>query len=439
MAFADLAEALTWLDAHVDFESTVPDNKRLPSLERMRALMVLLADPERAVPAIHITGTNGKGSTATMATSLLMSLGLSVGTYTSPNLERVNERIARNAQAISDDELREVLWSLALLEPLLPKPASRFELLTAAALSWFASEAVDVAVVEVGLGGTWDATNVLDAPVCVITNVSYDHTDVLGPTLEHIATDKSGIAKAASTVVIGESNLRIASLIDDVVRANGATQVWKRGAEFSCEENDLALGGRLVSLRTPTRTYREILVPLHGAHQGDNAAVALAAVEALVGQSLSDDVVAEGFASTRIPGRLEVVARHPLVVLDGAHNPAGMEVLARALRDEFSVDGAKVALVGMLRARDPRLMLAPLLEAGVREVVLTRPDSPRAMEVELLEEVASSLGYSTEVETDIAAALRRAKALAGETGLVVVTGSLYLVGSARTLCLGPPS
>ncbi len=326
-----------------------------------------------------MTGTNGKGSTSAMVTALLMAKGLSVGTYTSPNLHVVEERLARNAQPIDDESLTAVLTELALLEPLLDERPTRFELLTAAALAWFAAEAVDAMVVEVGLGGTWDCTNVVHADVAVLTNVSFDHTDVLGPTLEAIATDKSGIVDAGSTVVVGETRPELVAIVEERAAERGAGPVWVSGRDFGCRSNLVAVGGRLVTLWTPGGTYEDVLVPLHGAHQGENAACALAAAEAFFGAPLDLEVVEEAFASVRVPGRLEVLGRHPLLLVDGAHNAAGMAALGQALREEFAVEGTSVAVVGMLSGRDPSAMLAPLAAAGVGTVVACAPSSPRAM------------------------------------------------------------
>ena len=291
MTFADLPEALGWLDSHIDFESTMPTRRTLPSLERMRALAALLGDPQTAYPVIHITGTNGKGSTAAMTTSLLAAMGLRVGTYTSPNLSRVNERIARNGEPIDDEAFVDVLDSLSRIESLMDEPPTRFELLTAAALTWFADEAVDIAVVEVGLGGTWDCTNIVHGAVSVITNISYDHTEVLGPTLEDIARDKAGIIKSGGRVVVGETDPTLLALFRTAADAAGAQEFWARDIDFACTSNRVAVGGRLVDLRTPGAAYGELLVPLHGSHQGDNAACALAAAEAFFDAPLPEDVV----------------------------------------------------------------------------------------------------------------------------------------------------
>jgi dihydrofolate synthase/folylpolyglutamate synthase len=430
-SFDDLDQAVAWLDGHVNYESVMPTRRSLPTLDRMRELMRALGEPQAAYPAIHLTGTNGKGSTAAMVTALLGASGLSAGTYTSPNLSRVNERIARNGEPIDDGALLEVLQTLARVEGQLAEPPTRFELLTAGALLWFADEAVDVAVVEVGLGGRWDCTNVVDGDVAVITNISYDHTEVLGPTLEDIATDKSGIIKTGSRVVVGETRPGLVALFRDRAEAAGATEVWVRGEAFDCTANRVAVGGRLVDLRTPGAAYGEVLVPLHGAHQGDNAAVALAAVEAFFGRPLHEDVVEEAFVHVRVPGRLEVVGRHPLVVVDGAHNVAGMTSLARSLAEEFAAEEATVAVVGMLSGRDPSAMLGALAEAGVASVVACAPDTPRAMPAGVVAEAATGLGMEVVVAVDPADALTVATARAGPDGRVVVCGSLYVVAAAR--------
>src|ERR1700729_2602987 len=275
MPFTDLPEAIAWLDSHIDFESIAPTRRALPTLDRIRELVGILGDPQRAYPSVHLTGTNGKGSTAAMVTALFGAQGLTVGTYTSPNLYRVNERISRNGEPIDDDAFRAVLETLAGLEGLLSDRPTRFELLTAAAFAWFADEAVDVAVVEVGLGGTWDSTNVIDANVAAITNVSFDHTEVLGPTLADIAGDKAGIFKQGSRVVIGETDPALVALLRLKATEAGAEEIWVRGEDYGWTANRVAVGGRLLDLRTPQGSYGEVLVPLHGAHQGDNAATAL--------------------------------------------------------------------------------------------------------------------------------------------------------------------
>jgi dihydrofolate synthase / folylpolyglutamate synthase len=429
--FDGVEDALAWLDSHIDFESQMPRRRALPTLDRMRALTALLDEPQESIPSIHITGTNGKGSTSAMATALLLAKGLTVGTYTSPNLHAVAERLAQNGEPIDDASLTNVLTELALLETLLPERLTRFELLTAAALSWFATEAVDAMVIEVGLGGTWDSTNVVHGDVAVLTNVSFDHTDVLGPTLEGIARDKAGIIEPGSRVVVGEMAPDLVDIVTSRAAEVGASSVWVAGRDFGCETNRVAVGGRVVTLWTPGGRYEDVLVPLHGAHQGVNASVALTAVEAFFGDPLAPDVVEEGLATVRVPGRLEVLGRRPLLLVDGAHNAAGMAALADALTEEFAVDGASVAVVGMLSGRDPSAMLAPLVSVGVSAVVACEPDSPRAMPVAAVSEAGRALGLSVYEEPDVGNALRVARGMVDADGLVVVAGSLYVVGTAR--------
>jgi dihydrofolate synthase / folylpolyglutamate synthase len=429
--FSSLGEALAWLDAHIDYESAMPSRRALPTLDRMRELVAVMGDPQVSIPAIHVTGTNGKGSTAAMATALIGAKGLTVGTYTSPNLSFVNERISRNGEPIDDESFTEVLGALATLEAMLQERPTRFELLTAAALRWFSDEAVDSMVIEVGVGGSWDCTNVVDAEVAVITNVSFDHTEILGPSLEGIAWDKSGIIKPASRVVVGSNDPQLVEIVRARADEVGAGEVWILGEEFDCTANRLAVGGRLVDLRTPEGLYPEILVPLHGPHQGINAVTALAAVEAFFGAPLDEDVVELGFASVSIPGRFEILGRHPLVIIDGAHNVAGVEALHRALDEGFAVEGKKVAVVGMLTGRDPSAMLRPLMDSGIRDFVVCAPNSPRALDPSVIAEAANALGNTVRVIPDVADAVREALAGLGDDDLLVVAGSLYVVASAR--------
>jgi dihydrofolate synthase/folylpolyglutamate synthase len=429
--FSTLDEALQWLDGHIDFESKMPSRRALPTLDRMRALMALLGDPHESIPSVHVTGTNGKGSTSAMVSTLLMAQGLSVGTYTSPNLHRVSERLAHNGEPIDDDTFMGVLSELASIESMLEERPTRFELLTAAALSWFADDAVDAMVVEVGLGGAWDSTNVVHGDVSVLTNFSYDHTDVLGPTLEGIAEDKSGIIEAGGVVVVGETRPDLIAIVEAHAARVGAAAVWVAGRDFGCAENRVAVGGRLVTLWTPGSRYEDVLVPLHGAHQGTNAACALAAAEAFFGRPLEPDVVEEGFAAVRVPGRLEVLGRRPLLLVDGAHNVAGMTALGLALAEEFAVDGHSVAVVGMLSGRDPLAMLAGLAPADVTTLIACEPNSERALPATDVADAGRVLGLTVHVEPSVLDALALARSLVNARGLVVVAGSLYTVGTAR--------
>ena len=385
-------EMVAWLDSHIDYELAMPTRVGAPTLDRIRAWCRLLGDPERSCPVIHITGTNGKGSTAKILSELLGADGLTVGTYTSPNLARVNERLARNGEPIDDDELAEVLDSLATLEPMLTERSTRFELLTAAAFLWFADSPVDVAVVEVGLGGLWDATNVVDPDVAVVTNVSYDHVEILGPTLVDIATEKAGIIKPGCRLVVGETAPELLAVFLARARECGVAETWVRGEEFDCVTRQVAVGGSLLDLRTPGAHYHELFLALHGAHQGDNAACALAAAEAFFGAPLAPEVVEHAMGNVRVPGRFEIVGRSPVIVLDGAHNVAGAHALAATMRSELSVEGETVAVIGMLQGRDPSAMLEALRPAGVTTVVACTAPSPRALPATAIAEAARALG-----------------------------------------------
>jgi dihydrofolate synthase / folylpolyglutamate synthase len=424
---ASLEESLAWLDQHINLEARAGRVEHL-SLDRMRRLVDVLGDPQRAYPVIHLTGTNGKGSTARLITSLLVEAGLSVGTYTSPHLQRINERIARSGDPISDDELAEVLSDLEQFEGLVGEKCSYFELLTAAALRWFADVAVDVAVVEVGLLGRYDATNVCDGTVAVVTNVGQDHTDLVGDWRAKIASEKAGVIKPGSTLVLGETD----ELLAPIFYRAGAAEVWERDREFACEANELAVGGRLLALRTPWHTLDDVFLSLHGAHQGDNAACALAAAEAFFAQPLDDDVVVQAFGSVTMPGRFEIVGREPLVVLDGAHNPEGAAVAAATLRDDFMQQGRRIIVIGMLQPRDPVALLDALEVDDSTLVVACEPDWPRALAPSAIAAAASALGADVIEEPDVGRAVDRARRLAAPEDAVLITGSLYVVGAART-------
>jgi dihydrofolate synthase/folylpolyglutamate synthase len=430
-------DARAWLDAHVNLESGIgaPAGRErgAPTLERIGVLMRYLGSPELEFPVIHLTGTNGKTSTARMISRLLVSFGLKVGSYTSPHLERVNERLGMDGEPVSDADLDELLYAVSLVESSVDVHPSFFEVLTAAAYRWFADEAVDVAVVEVGLGGTWDATNVVDAEVAVVTNVSIDHVEYLGPTREDIAAEKAGIVKPGATLVLGESD-------PDVVApflARAPAQVLERGRAFGVRGNELALGGRVVDLFTPAGAYDDIYVPLHGAYQADNAALALTAAEAFVGDGIPPDVVSDAFAGVTSPGRLEVVGRNPLLILDGAHNVAGAQAMRAALREEFA-SGPRTLVVGLLREKEPHEMLQALGVDDATLLVVCRPPSPRALDPALVAKAAVDLGMAedqVEIVESVQEAVAEALVSTPEGGQVVVTGSLYVVGAARSLLM----
>lgn len=444
------SEARTWLDGHVDLEREGSDAPPPPpTLDRMRAVTELLGSPQLEYPSVHVTGTNGKTSTARMISSLLDGLDVSTGTYTSPHLERLNERISHNGEPISDGDLADTLSRVALVEEFVEERPTFFEIVTAGALSWFADVAVEAAVIEVGLGGTWDATNVVDGAVAVVTNISVDHVEYLGNSREGIADDKAGIIVPGSTLVLGETDPDLVGRFLD----RGAGTVLRRGVDFAVTDNSLAHGGRLVSLRTPDAAYSDILLPLHGAHQADNAAVALAAAEAFVGAPLPAAVVENAFLAATSPGRLEVVGHQPLVVLDGAHNVAGARAILAALSEEFA-PGPRTLLVGLLREKDAREMLEALDVTTAEHIVCARPPSPRAMNPEDLADAARTLGADTAritvvdagagqrvtpaagERTDLRDALDVARSVTAADGQLLVTGSLYLVGAVRTALVG---
>ena len=431
----NIDEARPWLDAHINLESLgAPAGAERRSsalaLDRVRNLVELLGSPQLSYPTIHLTGTNGKTSVARMTAGLLAEAGLSVGSYTSPHLERVNERLSWNAAPIDDDALAEVLTVVADVAGHLSDPPSYFEILTAAALHWFADVAVDVAVVEVGLGGGRDATNIVDGRVAVVTNVSVDHVEYIGPTIRDIATEKAGIVKPDATLILGETDPEIAAIFRQHVKAD---QVVMRDVDFGVRSARLAHGGRVVDLYTPGGRYDEVLLPLHGAHQAQNAAAALAATEAFLGNALASEVVEEAFAAVQSPGRLEVVGHAPLVLLDGAHNVVGAGALRAALAEEF-VDAPRIVVVGLLREKEPHEMLEALGVATAARLVCCRPPSPRALEPEVLAAAARDLGVDpARIETVelVAEAVARALALAEPEDQIIVTGSLYTVGAAR--------
>jgi dihydrofolate synthase/folylpolyglutamate synthase len=419
-------EAFAYLDAHANYDTTGRIDS--PTLSRIERIVAAMGDPQLTYPVIHVTGTNGKGSTTQMITRLLMAHGLTVGTYTSPHLERLSERITRNGEPIADEEFAEQIAAVADIEGLIGVRPSYFEALTAAAFRWFADVAIDIAVVEVGLLGRWDATNVCVAQVAVITNIGIDHTEFAGPTKVDIANEKAGIIKPTSAVVIGETDPELVS----VFTAAGGASSFVRGDDFDVLENNLALHGRMLDLRTPTTIYPEVFLPLHGRHQGDNAVVALTAVEAFFAAPVSSELVTEGFADVTMPGRFEVLGHQPLVIVDGAHNPMGADSCAQVFFDDFDPAGRKLLVVGCLRGRDAREMLSALRADEFDIVFTATAPSPRGMPAEQLTSAARALGCDHVVEcTTVEQACDRAVRSAETDDAVLVTGSLYTVGAAR--------
>jgi dihydrofolate synthase/folylpolyglutamate synthase len=435
-------DARAWLGGHVNLEAglNTPVSARergAPTLERIGTLLRYFGSPEVEYPAVQVTGTNGKTTTARMCSELLRAEGFRVGMITSPHLQAVNERMAIDGEPVDDATLDDLLYSAMLVEREVGVEASYFELLVGCALRWFADEAVDVAVVEVGLGGTWDATNLVHGQVAVVTNVAIDHVEYLGPTREEIATEKAGIIKPGATLVLGETDEHL----QEIFTARDAARVVRRNADFGVRRNVLAIGGRMVDLFATRAEYPDLFLPLHGSHQADNAAIALAAAEAFVDAELPHDVVADAFRRVTAPGRLEVVSRQPLVVLDGAHNVAGAHALRDALREEFG-DTARTLIVGLLREKEPHEMLAAL---GIEELakadpagllVCCRPPSPRALDPAIVARAAIDLGMPEdriEVVDGVAEGVGTALLATPEEGQIVVAGSLYVVGAARSV------
>ena len=402
MRFHSYVEALTWLESHVDFELVAPNRQDVPTLQPIVDTLALCADPQHDYPTIHVTGTNGKGTTTTMTSALLSATGLRVGTFTSPDLHAINERIAVNGEPIDDESFVLLFSRLADVESVSGIALTRFELLTVAALLHFSDEGVDVGVIEVGMGGTWDSTNVIDSDVAVLTNVDLDHTAVLGSTISAIASDKVGIFRSQR---IGDS--------------------------FVLERNDLAVGGRAITVRTPFETYEDVLVSLHGIHQGVNAATAIVAAEAFLGRALGLEVVGSTLASVRMPGRMELISRRPMIVVDGAHNPAGIRALVATLDGAFHVQGERRCVLGMLSGRDIDDMVIPLVTLGFTEFHCCAPLSPRALAASEVAAAVRRHGGVAYEHRSGTSALAHARERSTDEDLIVVAGSLYLVAEVR--------
>jgi dihydrofolate synthase/folylpolyglutamate synthase len=413
--------------------------KTAPSLHRIEAICETMNHPEKTLQTIHITGTNGKTTTARIATSLLAATGLSVGTYTSPHLENMRERIALNGESISDSDFEDLfshlLPYLQHVESQLGEGLTYFEVLTAMFFLWGAEAALDAAVIEVGLGGRWDATNVVEAAVAVITNVGLDHVGLLGTTKDRIALEKVGIVKDGAAVVTAEVSPEASSVIAEEVETRKAS-LSIIGRDFEATQNRLAVGGRYLALRTSVEAYEDLFLPLHGSHQGLNAAVATeAVVRFLPAQILAHEVVAQGLADVTAPGRLETLRPlgedGPTVVLDVAHNPDGMSALVNSLIEAFAFENA-IVVVAILADKDYEGMLSELGRLPCR-LIATRPSTVRSVDPSRLQEHAAKIGIDCEVIEDVRTAVTSALNQAGESEFVCISGSHYLVGEARPL------
>ncbi|MBB2948145.1 dihydrofolate synthase/folylpolyglutamate synthase [Actinoplanes lutulentus] len=416
-------------------------------MRKIRDLMDVLGSPQRAYPAIHLTGTNGKTSTARMIDGLLRAHGLHTGRYTSPHLETVRERISLDGDPVTEDRLVTIYDDVAPLADLVdaryPEPLTYFDMTTAMAYAAFADAPVDIAVVEVGLGGEEDATNVIDAGVCVLTPIGLDHTEWLGDTIEDIAWHKVGIIHKDATVITALQDEDAMRPILERCADMGAT-LAREGSEFGVVERTQAVGGQVLTLQGLGGIYDEIFLPLFGAHQAQNAALALAAVEAFLGagpdKQLEADLVREGFSGVDSPGRLERVRSAPTILLDGAHNPHGMAATVKALEEEFTFRHLVVVLA-VLGDKDVSGLL-DLLEPIAARLVVTQNSSPRSMPVEELSQLAIEFFGEDRVTItqNMPDAIEEAVILAeddssGElSGVgVLITGSVVTVADARRL------
>jgi dihydrofolate synthase / folylpolyglutamate synthase len=422
-----------------------------PSRGRIEALMDLLGQPQRTYRSIHLTGTNGKSTTTRMIDELLRGFGLRTGRYTSPHLSEMTERIVIDGEPVSDARFAEAVTEISpfleIVDERFDTKLTFFEALTGLAFAVFADTPVDVAVVEVGLGGTWDATNVLDAPVAVVTPIGLDHMQYLGDTVGEIATEKAGIIHAGATAILAAQPAdAAAALLKRVVEVEAT--VAREGLEFGVVERQVAVGGQVMTLQGLAGVYPEIFLPLHGVHQAQNAACALAAVEAFFGAGgesgpIDVDVVRAAFAAVRSPGRLEAVRAAPTVLVDASHNPAGMRATVDAVGEAFDFRRL-IGVVSMLGDKDVRSSLS-ILEPALDQIVVTQNSSTRALTADELAAVAVDVfgpdrvtvepRLDDAIETAVALAEDDPEGVLSGAG-VLVTGSVVTAGQARALLVG---
>ncbi len=419
-----------------------PENRIAPTLERIALLVDLLGSPQLTYPTIHIGGTNGKTTTSRMVDSLLFAMGLRTGRFTSPHLETYRERISINGQPIDPKELiftyNDIAAYFDLVDSKFENPITFFEAITGLAFAAFAEHPVDVGVIEVGMGGEWDATNVVDPDVAVIMPIDYDHTEYLGTTLSEIARTKAGIIKAGSFVVLAQQEVEAAEELLKKAAEVGA-DIAREGLEYEVETRALAVGGQLLTIRTPHDTYEDIFLPLHGKHQASNAAAALVAVEAFFGeQELDHDAVLTGFAAVASPGRCEILHYDPTIIIDAAHNPHGARALSETLTSEFNFDET----IGVFAAMGDKDVEGALisLEKVFNSIIVTASTSSRAMSPDALEVIAIKVfGHDRVFKSPtLEAAIERAikdtvRPLSDETIGIVITGSVVTAGEARTI------
>lgn len=420
-----------------------PESKIEPSLDRISALVDALGSPQLSFPTIHIGGTNGKTSTSRMVDALFTELEYRTGRFTSPHLENFLERISIKGAPISPAEMiatyNDVALYLDLIDSRSQFPISYFEALTAMAFVAFAEHPVDIGIIEVGMGGEWDATNVLQSAVSVLMPIGLDHTEYLGESIEEIALTKSGIIKPESHVVLAAQEPEVARILLEKVVAKAAIP-YREGIEFALLRRDIAVGGQLISVKGIHGDYTDIYLPLHGAHQAANATIAIASVEAFVGVKLDEELVRSAFAHVSSPGRLEILHRDPTVIVDAAHNPHGAMALAQTISTEFDFESV-FCVLGILGEKDARGVLKAL-EPVVDRLVVTQSDSPRALPVDDLYDLALEI-FGTErtfKERDLATAITYAmeqatliNQVSEGVSAVVVTGSVVTAGSARVI------
>jgi len=420
-----------------------PESKIEPSLDRISALVDALGSPQLSYPTVHIGGTNGKTSTSRMVDALFSELDYRTGRFTSPHLESFLERISIKGEAIAPAELIATYNDIALYLDLIDSrsdfPISYFEALTAMAFVAFAEHPVDIGIIEVGMGGDWDATNIVQSAVSVLMPIGLDHMEYLGETIEEIARTKSGIIKPESHVVLAAQEPEVARILLEKVVEKSAIP-YREGLEFALTKRDIAVGGQLISVRGVHSEYTDIYLPLHGAHQAANAAVAIATVEAFVGVKLDEELVRAAFANVSSPGRLEILHRDPTVIIDAAHNPHGATALAETIRNEFDFESI-FCVLGILGEKDVRGVLKAL-EPVVDRLIVTKSDSPRALPVaELFAEAVQVFGndrvYKEEdLNSAITYAMEQATLInqvSDGVSAVVITGSVVTAGSAREI------
>jgi len=422
-----------------------PETRIAPTLERISALTDILGSPQLTYPTIHIGGTNGKTTTSRMVDSLLFEMGLRTGRFTSPHLESYLERISINGQPINAAELifsyNDISPYLDLIDSKFENPISFFEAITALAFAAFAEHPIDVGVIEVGMGGEWDATNVVQAGVSVITPIGLDHTEYLGNTITEIAKTKGGILKPGGFGVFAQ---QVPDAAIELLRkaAEVGIDVAREGVEYSLASRAVAVGGQLISVSGLNESFDDIFLPLHGKHQAANAATALVAVEAFFGDTALDhDAVRAGFAAVTSPGRCEVVHRDPTILLDAAHNPHGAKALAETITNEFTFDEV-IGVVASFGDKDVRGILLEL-EPIMNEIIVTTNSSPRAMKLSELEELASEIFGKDRVTAieSLGAAIDQAikdakRPLSDDSVGVLITGSVITVGESRAIING---